>query len=64
MLSPHEVATLLLIHSAPDQIDPACVEVDTLLQRDLVRLSFSARGHRCAELTEQGQSMLNTLIRE
>ncbi|WP_353558140.1 hypothetical protein [Paraburkholderia terrae] len=38
MLSPHEFATLMLVQAAPDQIDLARAELDTLLESRLVAL--------------------------
>ncbi|WP_237575841.1 hypothetical protein [Mycetohabitans sp. B8] len=58
MLSPHEFATLMLVRSAPEQIDMSRVELDTLLERQLVELEELAEGHRRPMLTPTGQSLL------
>jgi hypothetical protein len=41
MLSPHELATLMLLNSAPDQVEMTRTELDTLLDSRLVSLSES-----------------------
>ncbi|MCF7695841.1 hypothetical protein KPG66_06855 [Mycetohabitans sp. B2] len=59
MLSPHGFATLMLIRSAPEQIDMnRAAELDTLLERQLVELEEPAEGHRRPMLTPTGQSLL------
>ncbi|MEJ2768158.1 hypothetical protein [Mycetohabitans sp. B46] len=58
MLSPHEFATLMLIRSAPEQIDMNRAELDTLLERQLVELEERAEGYRRPMLTPTGQSLL------
>ncbi|WP_338911724.1 hypothetical protein [Mycetohabitans rhizoxinica] len=58
MLSPHGFATLMLIRSAPEQIDMNRAELDTLLERQLVELEEPAEGHRRPMLTPTGQSLL------
>jgi hypothetical protein len=61
MLSPHELATLMLARYAPDQIDLSCAEFCVLLERELVMLERSFEGCRRAMLTEQGHLILNLL---
>ena len=46
MLSPHEVATLMLVRNPPDQLYMNRAELDALLERQLVMLERSAEGHR------------------
>jgi len=64
MLSPHEFATLMLVRSAPDQVDMNRTELDTLLERQLVSLEQLAEGHRRLSLTQSGRSLLDTFSRD
>jgi len=63
MLSPHELATLMLVRSAPEQVDMSRHELDTLLERQLVSLGQRAQGHRRVSLTHSGRSLLETVYR-
>jgi hypothetical protein len=63
MLSPHEFATLMLIRSAPDQIDMNRTEVDTLLERQLLLLEQITGGPQRASLTPRGHSLLEAASR-
>jgi hypothetical protein len=63
MLSPHEFATLMLVRSAPDQIDMNRTEVDTLLERQLLLLEQIAGGHQRPSLTPSGHSLLEAASR-
>ncbi len=58
MLSPHELATLMLIHGAPDGIDLDRVEIDTLLEHRLVSVEARADGVSRPALTASGRSVL------
>ncbi|GAB7538033.1 hypothetical protein AB4851_00900 [Burkholderia sp. 22PA0099] len=58
MLSPHELATLMLIHGAPDGIDPGRVEIDALLAHRLVSVEPHADGVARPALTATGRSVL------
>lgn len=64
MLSPHEFATLMLVRSAPEQVDMNRAELDTLLERQLVSLEQLTEGHRRVSLTHSGRSLLETVDRE
>jgi hypothetical protein len=63
MLSPHELATLMLVHSAPDQIDMTRVEVDTLLDCQLIALEPRVGGWRRAKVTPAGVHVLEATAR-
>jgi len=63
MLSPHEFATLMLVRSAPDQVDMNRTELNALLERQLVSLEQLAEGHRRVSLTQSGHSLLETVGR-
>jgi hypothetical protein len=58
LLSPHEFATLMLVSSAPEQIDMNRAELDTLLERQLISLENLAEGLRRPALTPSGHSLL------
>ncbi len=61
MLGPHELATLMVIKSASDQIDLAQDEVDGLLERQLIALEEIGSGVRRACLTLDDNSMLRAI---
>ncbi|TDV21047.1 hypothetical protein [Paraburkholderia caballeronis] len=63
MLSPHEFATLMLVRSAPDQVDMNRAELDTLLEQQLVALEQLAEGYRRFSVTRSGASLLDTFSR-
>lgn len=63
MLSPHELATLMLVRSAPDQIDTSRVELDTLLDRHLVSFEPHAGRWRRPTLTAAGAHLLEAAAR-
>jgi hypothetical protein len=63
MLSPHEVATLLLVQHSPDQLHMTRVQLDTLLERRLVRLQAMSAGQSHWQLTESGQGAVRMIRR-
>ncbi|MBN3787842.1 hypothetical protein [Burkholderia sp. Ac-20353] len=63
MLSPHEFATLMLVKSAPDQIDLGREELDTLLEQQLVALEQLASGQQRPHLTRNGDAVLQAVAR-
>ena len=63
MLSPHELATLMLVHSAPDQIDTTRVELETLLDCQLVSLEPRVGEWRRPRLTPAGAHVLQAAAR-
>ncbi|SEJ74287.1 hypothetical protein [Paraburkholderia diazotrophica] len=64
MLSPHEFATLMLVKSAPDQIELDRAELDQLLEQQLVALEEIAGGVRRPRLTIHGDSLLQAISRK
>ncbi len=65
MLSPHELATLLLIHNGPDegrQFDP--VDLNALVAKQLVSLEATPEHPQPPRLTHHGHSMLRAMGRE
>jgi hypothetical protein len=63
MLSPHEFATLMLVKDATDQLEVDRADLDTLLERQLVRLEQLASGGAVPRLTHEGHSMLDAASR-
>jgi hypothetical protein len=63
MLSPHELATLMLVRSAPDQIDMTRTELDTLLDCELISLEPRAGVWRRPMLTPAGVHLLEAAAR-
>lgn len=63
MLSPHELATLMLIRSQPDQIDMTRIELDTLLDCELISLEPRAGAQRLPMLTPAGVQLLAAAAR-
>ncbi|CAG9164673.1 hypothetical protein [Cupriavidus pinatubonensis] len=67
MLSPHELATLLLINGGPEsldttdsrQIDPA--DLHALVDKELVHLEILHGQRQSPRLTRNGQSMLRAM---
>ncbi|ACC75065.1 hypothetical protein PPMP20_01160 [Paraburkholderia phymatum] len=64
MLSPHEFATLMLVASAPEQIDLNRGELDTLLERQLIALEQVSSGAQRTRLTDDGDSILRAVTRK
>ncbi|PLZ03784.1 hypothetical protein CY652_05090 [Burkholderia sp. WAC0059] len=63
MLSPHELATLMLVRHAPDQIDMTRTELDTLLGCRLISLEPPCGERRRPTLTPAGASLLDAAAR-
>jgi hypothetical protein len=64
MLRPHEFATLMLVKSAPDQIDLGREELDTLLEQQLVALEQLASGKQRPCVTRDGDAVLRAVARK
>jgi hypothetical protein len=63
MLSPHELATLMLVRSAPDQIDTTRIELATLLDCRLIAVEPRSGGSRRPTLTAAGKHLLDAAAR-
>jgi hypothetical protein len=63
MLSPHEIATLMLLATNPlsEDFDPG--DLDALCERELVALEKLASGYARGRLTAQGRSILRSVGR-
>ncbi|RQS36186.1 hypothetical protein DIE03_03275 [Burkholderia sp. Bp8992] len=58
MLSPHEIAALMLVKASPDQIDTSSEEFDTLREQQLVELETLASGAHRLRMTHNGETLL------
>ena len=63
MLSPHELAALLLLRNLPDQFGPDQAEVDALLEYQLVALEKLPTGQQRFHLTRDGHSVIRAVTR-
>lgn len=63
MLSPHEIAALMLVKASPDQIDMDREELDTLLEQQFVVLEKLASGAHRPRVTNDGESLLRVVMR-
>ena len=63
MLSPHEVATLMLIQDDPHHAELDRADIDTLLEHQLVNLEGFVPGHRRPRITARGNAFLNAIAR-
>lgn len=63
MLSPHEVATLLLVKDAPDPAELDHADLDALLERELVQLAKLDSGHRRPCIIARGGAVLKAIAR-
>jgi hypothetical protein len=63
MLSPHELATLMVVRSAPDQIDMTRIELETLLDCQLISLESRMGEWRRPTLTPAGEHVLEAAAR-
>lgn len=58
MLSPHEIAALMLVKASPDQIDVSSEELDTLRAQQLVEFETLASGAHRPRMTHNGETLL------
>lgn len=63
MLSPHELATLMLVHVAPDQVEMTRAELGTLLDSQLVSHEPGSGDARGLTLTRAGVRVLEAAAR-
>ena len=63
MLSPHEIAALLLLGSDPRSNQLDFDDIDALCERQLVSLEKLANGYAHVRLTPRGQSVLRVVGR-
>lgn len=63
MLSPHEIATLMLVKNAPDPVELDPSDLDALLERQFVTLEERPSGQACPRLTHRGDFVLKAVGR-
>jgi len=63
MLSPHEIAALMLLDTNPLQSDLDLGDLDALCDRQLVLLEGLASGNGHTRVTEQGRALLRTVAK-
>lgn len=63
MLSPHEIATLMLLKDAPGRIERGRAELDALLSLELVTEEHPAAGLPRLQVTPRGHTILRAVAR-
>ena len=63
MLSPHEIATLMLVKDAPGHIDLGRAELHALLDLELVMVKRPAAGSPLPHVTPLGDAILRAIAR-
>ncbi|SAK84699.1 hypothetical protein AWB79_05814 [Caballeronia hypogeia] len=61
MLSPHEIAALMLLDANPFQSELDLCDLNALCERQLVRLEKLTSGIEHRRLTEQGRAVLQSV---
>ncbi|MDR6207943.1 hypothetical protein QF025_006663 [Paraburkholderia graminis] len=61
MLTPHEIAALMVAASTPDRVDVGGAEFHALLTRNLVSVDSAAPSHRCLRVTASGHRLITRL---
>ncbi|MFD1561533.1 hypothetical protein ACFSHT_38785 [Paraburkholderia silviterrae] len=63
MLSPHELATLMLVKNAPDRIEPDRIELGALRELQLIAIEPPESGVPLARVTPRGDALLRAVSR-
>ncbi|MCG5072192.1 MULTISPECIES: hypothetical protein [Paraburkholderia] len=63
MLSPHELATLMLVKSAPDWIEPDRIELGALRELQLIDIGPPEFGVPLPRVTPRGDALLRAVAR-
>ena len=63
MLSPHELATLMLVKDAPERIEPERLELDALRELQLIALEPPETGLMMPRVTPRGDAVLRAFSR-
>ncbi|SAL63278.1 hypothetical protein AWB74_03333 [Caballeronia arvi] len=64
MLSPHELAALLLLRDLPEQFGLDQAELDALLEHQLVAVEKRPTGQERFHLTRDGHSVIQAVTRQ
>ena len=63
MLSPHELATLMLVKDAPERMDTTRLELGALRQLELIAIEPPESGLPMPRLTPRGAAVLRAIAR-
>lgn len=63
MLSPHELATLMLVKDAPERIEPERLELGALRELQLIVLEPPETGMMTPRVTPRGEAVLRAISR-
>lgn len=63
MLSPHELATLMLVKNAPERIEPDRMELGALRALELIDIGSPESGAALARVTPRGDALLRAVSR-
>jgi len=63
MLSPHELATLLLVKDAPERIEADRAELGALREMQLIANEWPESGFPCPRVTPRGDAVLRAIAR-
>ena len=63
MLSPHEIAALMLLDSANGNLELDPADLKSLVRRQLVRLERLTHGRSQVRLTDHGRNFLDTVAK-
>jgi hypothetical protein len=61
MLTPHEIATLMVVASTPDRVDVGRPEFHVLLTRNLVSVDSATPALHCVRVTTSGHQLIMRL---
>jgi hypothetical protein len=61
MLTPHEIATLILVANAPEEVEVGRPDLCSLLKRDLVQLDRASSGRRQMRVSTCGEQLVMRL---
>jgi len=61
MLTPHEIATLILVANAPGEVEVDRPDLHSLLERDLVEVDRSSSGRRQIRMSAVGEQLVMRL---
>ncbi|MCP3728429.1 hypothetical protein M3I53_35880 [Paraburkholderia sp. CNPSo 3272] len=63
MLSPHELATLMLVKAAPERVDAGREEVGVLRELELIAIERPDAGRTLPHVTPRGEAILRAIAR-
>jgi hypothetical protein len=63
MLSPHELATLMLVKASPERIEPDRMELDALCELQLIEIPLPPSGFSVPRVTDRGNAILRAISR-